>query len=85
MSNMWLTVMDILVEHRQEQHQMKDEQEALPFEIEEMKNRPTTLLQTSNNTTVTEEASSPSSKTDIPDFDSMPNEKEDETGGFLPP
>jgi hypothetical protein len=85
MSNQWLTVMEILVEHRQEQHQMKDEQEALHFEIEEMKNRPTTLLQTSNNTTITEEASSPAPKPDIPDLNSMPNEKADETGRFQPP
>jgi hypothetical protein len=85
MSNQWLTVMEILAEHHQEQHQMKDEHETLRSEIEELKNRPTTPLQTSNNTTITEEASSPAPKPDIPNLNSMPNEQVNETCRFQPP
>jgi len=85
MSNQWLAVMDILAKHDQGQHHMKDEHATLHYEIEDLKNRLVTSLQTSNNTTITRATSSHAPKRDIPDLNSMPNEKEDEADRFQSP
>jgi hypothetical protein len=85
LSTQVLTILEIIVEHRQGQQQLQDECAALRSQLEELRFQPSSIMPSRTVTTSSEGAPSPGPNQHIPDLNSPPDPEDVASGSQDPP